>query len=96
MNHLPVAFLQNLGTPELLLILLLILVLFGARRLPDLARALGRSLGEFKKGREEGARADSRSGKAGAAPGERPEADGVTPAQDGFSITEKHNKQGEQ
>ena len=94
--NLPVAFLQNLGTPELLLILLLILVLFGARRLPDLARALGRSLGEFKKGREEGGRADSRSGTAGTAPGERPGESGAAPAQDGFSITEKHNKQGEQ
>jgi len=43
------------GGPELLLILLVILVLFGAKRLPELARSVGRSLGEFKKGREEGA-----------------------------------------
>ncbi len=42
------------GPLEILLILLLILLLFGARKLPDLARSLGRSLGEFKKGRTEG------------------------------------------
>ncbi len=45
---------RNFGWGEILLVLLAILVLFGARRLPDLARSLGRSLSEFKKGREEG------------------------------------------
>ena len=44
---------RNLGWPELLIILLVIVVLFGARKLPDLARSLGKSLSEFKKGREE-------------------------------------------
>lgn len=44
------------GPFEILLILFVILLLFGARKLPDLARSLGRSLSEFKKGREEGAR----------------------------------------
>ena len=42
------------GPFELLLILFVVLLLFGARRLPDLARSLGRSLSEFRKGREEG------------------------------------------
>lgn len=50
---------RNLGLGELLIILLVVLLLFGARKLPDLARALGRSLNEFKKGREEGAKDDA-------------------------------------
>jgi sec-independent protein translocase protein TatA len=43
------------GPFEILLILFVILLLFGAKRLPDLARSLGRSLSEFKRGREEDA-----------------------------------------
>lgn len=44
---------MNIGWTEILVILLIILLLFGAKRLPDLARSLGKSLREFKKGREE-------------------------------------------
>lgn len=47
------AFLQNIGLPELLVILLIVLLLFGAKRLPEMARGLGRSLSEFKKGIKE-------------------------------------------
>jgi sec-independent protein translocase protein TatA len=47
---------RNFGMPELLLVLLVVLLLFGARKIPDLARSLGRSLSEFKKGRDEGTR----------------------------------------
>ncbi|HAS84085.1 MAG TPA: twin-arginine translocase TatA/TatE family subunit [Verrucomicrobia bacterium] len=42
------------GPLQIIIILAVVLLLFGARRLPDLARALGASLKEFKKGREEG------------------------------------------
>ncbi|MEX1117471.1 MAG: twin-arginine translocase TatA/TatE family subunit [Terrimicrobiaceae bacterium] len=41
------------GWPESLFILVLVLLLFGAKKLPELARGLGQSLNEFKKAREE-------------------------------------------
>jgi len=44
----------GLGSQELLVILVIVLVLFGANRLPRLARSLGSSLKEFKKGIDEG------------------------------------------
>ena len=47
------AFLQNIGFPELLVILLIILLLFGATKLPEIARSLGKSIQEFKKGVKE-------------------------------------------
>ena len=40
----------GLGYQELLIILVIVLLLFGAQRLPDLARSLGSSVKEFKKG----------------------------------------------
>lgn len=38
----------GIGPPELIVIFLIILILFGAKRLPELARSLGRSINEFK------------------------------------------------
>lgn len=43
-----------LGGQELLVIFLIILLLFGANKLPELARSLGQAKREFKKGIEEG------------------------------------------
>lgn len=42
-----------LGTTEMIIIGVLVLVLFGAKKLPTFARSLGKSMGEFKKAREE-------------------------------------------
>ena len=42
--------LVNLGAPELLIVLVVILVLFGGAKLPKLARSLGEAQNEFKKG----------------------------------------------
>lgn len=41
-------FLQNMGAGSLILIIVVILLLFGAKRIPELARGLGRGIREFK------------------------------------------------
>jgi sec-independent protein translocase protein TatA len=48
------AIFQQIGLPEILLILAVLLLLFGARKLPELARSLGRSTKEFKQGMRDG------------------------------------------
>ena len=47
------AFLPNLGGPEILIIFLVVLFLFGSKKIPDLARGLGKTKGEFEKARRE-------------------------------------------
>ena len=42
-----------LGMPEMIILFVLILLLFGAKRLPTLARSIGKSLGEFRKAKDE-------------------------------------------
>lgn len=43
------AFIDGLGAPEMVLIFVLVLVLFGGQKLPEFARGLGKSIREFKK-----------------------------------------------
>jgi sec-independent protein translocase protein TatA len=47
---------MNLGVPELLIVLAVVLLLFGSTRLPKLARSLGQASKEFKAGVEEGSK----------------------------------------
>ena len=44
----------NIGITELIIILVILLLLFGSSRLPSLARGMGKSINEFKKGIGEG------------------------------------------
>lgn len=57
------AILPNLGVPELLLILLIFVLIFGAAKLPQLGRGLGEGIKNFRKsvkGEDEGHRAELR------------------------------------
>ncbi len=42
------------GIWQLLIVLLIVIIIFGAKKIPELTRSLGRSVGEFKKGIKEG------------------------------------------
>ena len=44
---------MNVGGPELILLLIIILVLFGAKKLPDLAKGMGQAIREFQKAKDE-------------------------------------------
>jgi sec-independent protein translocase protein TatA len=46
----------GLGTQELMVILVIVVLLFGAKKIPELMRGVGRGVGELQKGLEEGKR----------------------------------------
>lgn len=62
--------------PEMIVIFVVILLLFGAKKLPELARGIGKSMGEFKKAREdfefEITRADTETRKKSSEPPAEP------------------------
>ena len=51
----------TIGAQEILIIFLIVLLFFGAKKLPELARGLGRSLKEFKQATREGDSEDQKS-----------------------------------
>ena len=57
--------LMNVGLPEILLLLFIIVLLFGAKKLPDLARGMGEALREFRKAQKEERDGDDSDGDKG-------------------------------
>ncbi|HEX3556015.1 MAG TPA: twin-arginine translocase TatA/TatE family subunit [Thermoanaerobaculia bacterium] len=55
----------SLGVPELMIIFLIIIVLFGANRLPQIGKGIGEGIRNFKKGVKEGEEADQLPEKTG-------------------------------
>ncbi len=70
MNTSLLSFIGPIGGPEMIMIFIVILLLFGAKKLPELARGVGKSMGEFKKAREEFEREITRSEDEVRKPGE--------------------------
>lgn len=58
--------------PEMIMIFVVILLLFGAKKLPELARGIGKSMGEFKKARDDFEREITRAEDDVRAPKEAP------------------------
>lgn len=56
---------MGIGMQELLIILLICLLVFGANKLPEIGRALGKTINEFKKSLKDGASGDSDETKPG-------------------------------
>jgi sec-independent protein translocase protein TatA len=57
-----IASIMNLMGPDMMVILLIVLLLFGAKKLPELARGMGRAVKEFSAARDEVERELSQSG----------------------------------
>ena len=60
-----IASILNLMGPDMMVILLIVLLLFGAKKLPELARGMGRAVKEFSAARDEVERELSQSGPRG-------------------------------
>ncbi|WP_143308005.1 twin-arginine translocase TatA/TatE family subunit [Chitinophaga vietnamensis] len=54
--NIPLLFLQEIGIKELLLIALVVLLLFGGKKIPELMRGLGSGIREFKDAKDEPAK----------------------------------------
>ncbi len=67
------ALLSSFGGPDLIILLLIILVLFGAKKLPELAKGMGQAVREFQKAKDEFGNELHKAGK--------PEEPAVRPAQ---------------
>jgi sec-independent protein translocase protein TatA len=75
-----IASIMNLMGPDMMVILLIVLLLFGAKKLPELARGMGRAVKEFSAARDEVERELSQSGPSSIAASKLLEAKGELPS----------------
>lgn len=73
MHNLSCIALLGLGNSEIIVVLILVLLLFGARKLPELAHSMGASINSFKKGMKEG---KDEAAEAAKPPADKPSANG--------------------
>ena len=78
------------GGPELLVILLIAVLLFGANKIPKLARSTGEAMGEFQKGREE-VEQELQNMREGATPGDETATDTTTDTATGTTAADAGN-----
>lgn len=71
-----IASILNLAGPDMMVILLIVLLLFGSKKLPELARGMGRAVKEFGAARDEIEKGLSQSGPSGVAQAKLLEAKG--------------------
>jgi sec-independent protein translocase protein TatA len=71
MNMLEALAFAGLSTMELLIVVLVIVLLFGASKIPQLMRGMGEGISEFKKGLKEGAKDDSKEPESSPADAEK-------------------------
>ncbi len=75
-----IASIMNLMGPDLMVIFLIVLLLFGAKKLPELARGMGRAVKEFGAARDEVERELSQSAQSGVAPSRLLDSKGEVPS----------------
>ena len=71
---------MDIGPQELLIVLVIVLLLFGSKKLPELARSVGQAKRAFTEGTEASASDDSRSRLAGRRRGAQPESPPSSPS----------------
>lgn len=76
----PTLAMFGLGGPELMLILVVVLILFGAKKIPDFAKGLGQGIKEFRKASHEVQEEIERAGREIETPPPAPAAPAPTPA----------------
>jgi sec-independent protein translocase protein TatA len=75
-----IASIKNLMGPDMMVILLIVLLLFGAKKLPELARGMGRAVKEFSAAKDEIEKELSQSGPSSVAPSKLLEAKSELPS----------------